>query len=118
MMLDRVTVTCAGCGRAVTRSREAQRYCSKTCRDRAADRRRRHPQEALAAMVQDPSASQRFCYSPRASHAACEAKRTPPGHGSNPDGSTRGALQGDDYPLDYFADGYPKLPDCLRRVTR
>jgi hypothetical protein len=38
-----------------------------------------------------------------------------PGHGGNPDGSTPGALQGDDYPLDYYKDGYPKLPDCLRR---
>ena len=24
-------------------------------------------------------------------------------------------LQGDDYKLDYDADGYPELPDCLRR---
>jgi hypothetical protein len=25
------------------------------------------------------------------------------------------ALQGDDYPLEYYPDGYPKVPDCLRR---
>ena len=25
------------------------------------------------------------------------------------------ALQGDECPLDYYADGYPKLPECLRR---
>lgn len=24
-------------------------------------------------------------------------------------------LKGDDYPLEFHADGYPKLPDCLRR---
>lgn len=30
-------------------------------------------------------------------------------------GPTAGALQGDDYPLDYYDDGFPKLPDCLRR---
>src|SRR5262249_13353173 len=24
-------------------------------------------------------------------------------------------LKGDDYPLEYFADGYPKLPPCLDR---
>jgi hypothetical protein len=28
------------------------------------------------------------------------------------------ALQGDDYPLDYYADGYPKLPECLTRVAK
>jgi hypothetical protein len=37
-----------------------------------------------------------------------------PLHGSNPDGSTPGALQGD-YPLEYYADGQPKLPACLDR---
>ena len=25
-------------------------------------------------------------------------------------------LQGDDYPLEYYEDGYPKLTDCLRRT--
>jgi hypothetical protein len=25
------------------------------------------------------------------------------------------ALQGDDYPLEYYEDGYPKLPACLDR---
>jgi hypothetical protein len=39
----------------------------------------------------------------------------PSSHGSNPDGSTPGALQGDDYPLEYYEDGYPKLPACLDR---
>jgi hypothetical protein len=27
----------------------------------------------------------------------------------------RGAAQGDDYPLEFHEDGYPKLPECLRR---
>ena len=35
--------------------------------------------------------------------------------GLNPDGSTPGALQGDDYPLEYYEDGYPKMPACLDR---
>ena len=30
-------------------------------------------------------------------------------------GPTPGALQGDDYPLEYYEDGYPKLPACLDR---
>ena len=28
---------------------------------------------------------------------------------------TPGALQGDDYQLEYYEDGYPKLPACLDR---
>ena len=31
----------------------------------------------------------------------------------NPHGPTSGALQGDDYQLEYHDDGYPKLPLCL-----
>jgi hypothetical protein len=30
-------------------------------------------------------------------------------------GPTPGALQGDDAALDYYEDGYPKLPACLDR---
>jgi len=33
----------------------------------------------------------------------------------NPHGPTPGALQGDDYGLEYYEDGYPKLPACLDR---
>ena len=33
----------------------------------------------------------------------------------HPNGPTPGALQGDDYQLEYYADGYPKLPACLDR---
>ena len=25
-------------------------------------------------------------------------------------------LEGDDYPLEYYDDGYPRLPECLRRA--
>jgi hypothetical protein len=32
-----------------------------------------------------------------------------------PAGPTPGALQGDDYPLIYDANGYPELPACLDR---
>jgi len=31
---------------------------------------------------------------------------------------TPGALQGDDYPLEYHEDGYPKLPACLDRLRK
>ena len=29
--------------------------------------------------------------------------------------TTLGTLQGDDCPLEYYEDGYPKLPACLDR---
>jgi hypothetical protein len=28
------------------------------------------------------------------------------------------ALQGDDYPLEYYEDGFPKIPDCLKRASK
>ena len=30
-------------------------------------------------------------------------------------GPSPGALQGNDYQLEYYEDGYPKLPACLDR---
>jgi hypothetical protein len=42
-------------------------------------------------------------------------RQSNPLHGSNPDGSTPGALQGDDYSLNYDADGNVELPTCLDR---
>jgi hypothetical protein len=38
-----------------------------------------------------------------------------PRHGTNLDGSTPGALQGDDYQLKFYGNGYPRLPICLDR---
>jgi hypothetical protein len=32
--------------------------------------------------------------------------------------STNDPLSGDDYPLEFYADGYPKLPACLRRSAQ
>ena len=34
------------------------------------------------------------------------------------DQTSRKLLQGDDYPLEYYEDGYPKLPACLDRRPR
>jgi hypothetical protein len=36
-------------------------------------------------------------------------------HADDATGPNPGALQGDDYPLEYYDDGYPKLPACLDR---
>jgi hypothetical protein len=35
--------------------------------------------------------------------------------GSEESPTTSDPLSGDDYPLEFYADGYPKLPECLRR---
>jgi hypothetical protein len=43
--------------------------------------------------------------------AAPDAGYTPPYF--NPHGLTPGALQGDDYPLEYDENGYPELSACL-----
>ena len=45
------------------------------------------------------------------------SERKPP-LGSNPDGSTPGALQGDHYPLELDSDGYPELPAFLDRSRK
>jgi hypothetical protein len=115
-------VTCEHCGETVERKRTAQRYCSKPCSVSAAVARHRaksdgeSPKEVLT--EGDPVGGiDRSAYS--AQRPAPAVPVTPSAHGSNPDGSTPGALQGDDYQLDYYPDGFPKLPRCLdRRPSR
>ena len=96
---------CRRCGEAFRPKRLAQVYCSPRCR--VADAVSRHrsdykntaiPKKRLQAPERAPTASDQ----PLAPHF-------------NPHGPTPGALQGDDYQLDYYPDGYPKLPACLDR---
>ena len=112
LVLD--AIACEGCGKSISRVRLAQRYCSKRCRDNAAQERRRHPIKRSA----DKEASLTVIpvsASPRPEAALTRSQSTSSAHGTNPNGSTPGALQGDDHALEYYDDGYPKLPDCLRR---
>ena len=109
---------CKRCGEAFMPKRLAQVYCSRRCR--VADAVARHrsdymeanpsriPEKRLQAVAPAPgplSDGSTMVWPARDEHPRDE----------HPNGPTPGALQGDDYQLEYYADGYPKLPDCLRR---
>lgn len=113
MMTD--LVTCDHCGTAVARVRQAQRYCSKQCRKSGFKRRAGMQREASPAAVEKrPPATTLPEKRPPAPAAAAPT----PDAASAAIGATPGALQGDDYPLEYYEDGYPKLPACLDRRVR
>jgi hypothetical protein len=105
-------LNCEHCGRAVARVREAQRYCSKRCSVAAAvaRHRQRSPVEVLTE-DRPMSGTGRSAYSPQPPSST----RPQPTVREFTNGPTPGALQGDDYPLEYYDDGYPKLPACLDR---
>ena len=107
---------CDNCDNEFVPHREAQRYCSKGCRVNAAVKRFRGKevpgtklQEAITYSSTVPS-PQRSDY--RASTALPEAAKAP-SLGFGRPGDPR--LQGDEYQLEYYEDGFPRLPDCLRR---
>ena len=107
-MLAPATVTCKrpGCGQTFRPKRLAQRYCSTSCRKADFKRRGRaeksvpHPPPAIVVAEKRP---------PALSALRRRLQCLPT------DGASLGirALQGDDYPLEYYEDGYPKLPACL-----
>ena len=101
-----------GCQQSFRPMREAQAYCSPRCRNLAKVRRHR---SGYISPTHSPIPCNRF-----------SAVLTHPGNSTapsgsstapyfNPHGPTPGALQGDDYPLTYDADGFPELPACLDR---
>ena len=113
-MLAPTTVTCKrpGCGQTFRPKRLAQRYCSTSCRKADFKRRGRMqksvPEASPAIVVAEkrPPALAPPQPAPRASSYGFGKPGDPP-------------LQGDDYPLEYYEDGFPKLPACLdRRATR
>src|SRR5262245_55974643 len=109
-------VTCDRCGYTVRRLRQAQRYCSTRCRMADAYHRRRRSVDKSPdvspqgrSVDEAPSLTETGLASyvwPTPSRGLEEPKLL---------GATPGALQGDDYPLEYYEDGYPKLPACLDR---
>jgi hypothetical protein len=107
------SIACKRCGNVVRRKRLAQRYCSKECRVADAVARHRGLGEAITeAITETPPAP---CPT-RSDYTAPSPVRRPletPPEVRNWEG---GPLQGDDYPLEYYEDGYPVLPDCLRRA--
>jgi hypothetical protein len=99
------------CGQKFAPKREKQHHCSAKCgtRARVSQHRSRYkeadpiplPEKPLQALQTQPrglSDGFTMVWPERDTHVW----------------PTPGALQGDDYPLDY-EDGYPKLPACLDR---
>jgi hypothetical protein len=103
---------CKRCSAEFEPIRKAQLYCSRKCRVAdAVDRHRSDYKKAGAT-----PASEKRLQAPSDS---------PTGLSDGPTmvwperdfhvGPTLGALQGDDVELEYYDDGYPKLPACLDR---
>ena len=100
------------CGETFRPKREAQRFCSELCRD-ADKKHRKRSGDKTATPARIPRSGD------------MPATELPTGFWDGPTlvwperdfhhGPTPGALQGDDYPLEYYEDGYPKLPACLDR---
>ena len=98
---------CNRCRAEFTPVRLAQVYCCARCRDVAKKHRKRSGDKGL-----------------KRGHGVSDAPR-PLSDGSTVGwpsrdeqrGPTPGALQGDDVTLEYYEDGYPKLPACLDRRT-
>jgi hypothetical protein len=99
------------CGNEFTPRRTWQQHCSRKCSNRVAQRRRRDSK--CADTLRSPAVS--AFNDPESSLTGTRPAAT---SSFNPRGPTPGVLQGDDYPLEYYEDGYPKLPTCLdKRVV-
>ena len=106
----------AGCGTEFMKKRVIQRYCSTKCRVGDAVRRHRSPREAITTTLQ-VSQPRRSDY--KACTGFLEAPEPPSEAISNGWGKAGDPpLQGDEYPLEYYDDGYPQLPDILKRHDR
>ena len=103
------------CGESFSSKREAQAYCTKRCANAATQRRKRSGDIGLAPSLVARSGDTAATPHPEGFRdGSTVVWPTRDEH----QGPTPGALQGDDYPLEYDSDGYPELPTCLdRRVT-
>ena len=92
--------------------REAQRHCSAKCgtRSRVTQHRTRYREPDLTVIPEKPLQGPQ----PQSGSLADGPTMVWPERDFH-HGPTLGALQGDDYPLDYYPDGYPKLLACLDR---
>jgi hypothetical protein len=104
--------TCA-CGGRFAPKRDAQTYCSKRCANAATQRRKRSgditPAPTKLARSGDTAANS------ESEGLADGSTMVWPVRNETPPGPTPGALQGDDYPLEYDENGFPELPACLDR---
>ena len=101
---------CQHCGHPLPPPKrgQAQKYCSSRCR-KAASR------TSLCVTKTSPAIQhRRRCDTALAAPPPpSSTPLAPPSYGWGEPGDP--ALQGDDYPLEYYEDGYPKLPACLDR---
>src|SRR5262245_39597830 len=96
------TKNCEHCGIEIRAATRRKRYCSGACRQASY----RNAATDLPSYRNTPAQPHR--------QPASDGLKINPRIGSNPGGSTPGAIQGD-YPLEYYPDGQPKLPKCLDR---
>jgi hypothetical protein len=92
--------------------RVAQKYCSKRCANAATKHRKRSGDRESALTIVPRSGD-----TPATSHPDAFSAGSTVVWPTTYDlrGPTSGALQGDDYPLEFYEDGFPKLPACLDR---
>ena len=101
---------CNRCRAEFTPVRLAQVYCCARCRDAAKKHRKRSGDKAFAPTLVARSGDTGVSDAPRPLSDGSTVGWPSPG-------PTPGALQGDDVTLEYYEDGYPKLPACLDRRT-
>lgn len=107
--------TCA-CGMPFIPKREKQRHCSSKCgtKTRVSQHRTRYRKADPTVIPEKPLQAVSDALSSLSDGPTMVWPERPNMEGLNPDGSTPGALPGT-YPLEYYEDGYPKLPACLDR---
>src|SRR5262249_6615407 len=107
-MEQNVNPVCACCGSEFRPKRPWQRHCSMLGQNRVAIKR--HNKAITSKRGASRSSKSHY----KAPAPLLQAHEAPQRREFTP-GPTPGALQGDDYPLEYYEDGYPKLPSCLDR---
>ena len=107
------TSACEQCGSTMSRGRSTKRYCSPRCRKAAS----RAVVSVTVSVTEERPLPPPLLSVTSASAPPLHAPDAPvaPSYGFGKIGDP--PLQGDDYPLEFYDDGYPKLPDCLRRKS-
>src|SRR5262249_8648739 len=103
---------CLRCSQPFQPRREKQGYCKPACQNLAAVRRHRNHYTELPATPLPEKPLQPVLTPPTRPTSEVNRKFTCTSDVAstpyfNPHGPTPGALQGDDYPLEFHSDGYP-----------
>jgi hypothetical protein len=112
-----VPMKCSACDSVFQPKRKCQRYCSPECQNNHGMKRYRHRtsirkcHNATSPVPRYPNA---ITKGSSAILDGPKGQETEISYGWGRAGDP--PLQGDDFALEYYPDGYPKLPECLRRV--